>query len=338
MRRSDLRKISFWRYVEAALLTSGALLVSVIVFAWEEATRNQIPILFYLLLPLWLWASVRFSVGGIGFSLLIVGMVATWFAVHGQGTFTSSSTLGSVLYLQVFLCVMSLPFLTLAAVLAQHRETARSLRESRARLIDSQERERRRLARELHDGIGQSLALLESELAQFTDESENFAKPRLQEFLREVSDIAKVTREISHGLHPSHLEHLGLTGALKKLCRDFSQGPSLSASLVEADLPQPLPSDISLALYRVAQEAMHNVEKYSRARRVEIRLNIVAGQLRMQIVDDGVGFAPARMSLTGIGIASMKERMELIGGTIEITSAPMKGTIVEAAVPIDSAA
>jgi signal transduction histidine kinase len=268
----------------------------------------------------------------------MISVVATWCAVHGHGTFTSESIAESVLYLQVFLCVTSLPFFALAAVLAQHRETAKSLRESRARLIDSQEQERRRIARELHDGVGQSLALLESALAQFADESHTMARSRLQEFLKEVSDIAKVTREISHGLHPSHLEHLGLVGALKKLCRDFSHDGDLSVSLIEADLPEDLPSDISLAMYRVAQEALHNVEKYSGARQVEVRLKVQGGQLRMQIVDDGVGFAPARAAAKGIGISSMRERMELIGGMIEITSAPMKGTQIEAIVPIDAAA
>jgi protein-histidine pros-kinase len=103
-------------------------------------------------------------------------------------------------------------------------------------------------------------------------------------------------------------------------------------------LPEDLPSDVSLAMYRVAQEALHNVEKYSGAREVEIRLKLRGSQLCMQIVDDGVGFAPTHAAADGIGIANMRERMELIGGTIEITSAPMKGTTIEAMVPIDAAA
>jgi signal transduction histidine kinase len=229
--------------------------------------------------------------------------------------------------LQVFLCAISLPFMFLGVVLSQQRVTEQSLRDSRLRLIDSQEKERRRIARELHDGVGQSLALLQIELSQLEVECDPPMQSKLEDLARKVSDVSNVTREISHGLHPSHLEYLGLSRSLDKLCREFAQDRLLDIEFVKGELPEHLDPEVSLSLYRVAQEALHNAAKYSRARHVEVRL-------WMEIVDDGVGLAARRNDQVGMGMESMRERMELVGGAISIESAPMKGTKVRASVSL----
>lgn len=331
------RNATLSKYVESALLATCVALVSIYAFAFGAADQVHVRF-FYMLLPLLLWASLRFGVGSLSMSLLAVSLISSWGATHGRDLFLSLSLIANVLSLQVFLCMIALPFMFLGVVLVEQIETERSLRKSKARLIDSQEQERRRIARELHDGVGQSLALLEIELGQLEVECDPEVRSRLQSAIHQVSEISSVAREISHGLHPSHLEYLGLAGALAKLCRDFSRDRSLNIDFVHSDLPGRLNPDVSLSLYRVAQEALHNVSKYSHARHVEIRLKQKAGRLRMDIVDDGIGFAVEHKTSAGIGLESMRERMEFVGGTIAITSAPMKGTRIHASVPLDSAA
>lgn len=331
-----IREATLARYVEAVILLCSVILVGG--FGFGTRGTDQLHILFFcLLLPILLWASLRFEFGGLSATLLTINLIIAWAAIHGRGPFLSSSP-ARIMELQLFLCIVALPFMFLGAVLAQQRETARSLRESRGRLIDSQEQERRRIARELHDGIGQSLALAEIELAQISDEIEAPMKPRLQTLVAQLSDISNVTREISHGLHPSHLEYLGLPGALSKLCRDAAQDRLLEVEFIQGEVPPQLDSEVSLSLYRVAQEALHNVTKYSRAHRVEVCLRVKSGRLWMDVVDDGVGFAKQRGPKGGIGMESMRERMELIGGAISIKSAPMKGTKIQASVPLDRSA
>jgi two-component system sensor histidine kinase UhpB len=331
---SWLRNAGLKRYIEVGLLAASILLAGTLVFGSTHMGRLNIPTLSYMPLPLLLWASLRFGAAGLSASLLGITLISTGYAVQGRGLFTSPSMITNVLSLQVLLCMITLPLMFLVAVLAERRITEQSLRESRVRLIDAQEQERHRIARELHDDVGQKLALLESELAQLGDESQMPRRPRLHELVDQVSDISKVTREISHGLRPSHLEHLGLIIAIRKLCRDFAQDSSLNINCTEVNVPEPLAFDISLSLYRIAQEALHNIEKHSHARSVSIELRGNARRLLLRIIDDGIGFDANSKRAEGLGIANMQERIASVSGTFVIASAPMKGTRIEVRVPI----
>jgi integral membrane sensor domain MASE1 len=241
------RTATLSKFVEAALLAMSVALVGVYAFAFGVSDQVHIRF-FYMLLPVLLWASLRFGVGSLSASLLTISVISIWAVVHGKGLFLSLPLIANVLSLQIFLCMVALPFMFLGVAFAQQIETERSLRDSKTRLIDSQEQERRRIARELHDGVGQSLALLEIELSQLELGSEPHMQARLQNAVQQVSEISSVAREISHGLHPSHLEYLGLTGALNKLCRDFSRDRSLNVRFVHADLPGRLNPEVSLSL------------------------------------------------------------------------------------------
>jgi signal transduction histidine kinase len=327
-----IRKATIDEYLEATLLLVSVFFVTAFAFGLRYSGQVQVRY-FYLLLPVLLWASLRFEFGGLSATLLAVSFLLAWGSIHGFGPFLSVS-LRNVMTLQVFLCAISLPFMFLGVVLSQQRVTEQSLRDSRLRLIDSQEKERRRIARELHDGVGQSLALLQIELSQLEVECDPPMQSKLEDLARKVSDVSNVTREISHGLHPSHLEYLGLSRSLDKLCREFAQDRLLDIEFVKGELPEHLDPEVSLSLYRVAQEALHNAAKYSRARHVEVRLRMKAGRLWMEIVDDGVGLAARRNDQVGMGMESMRERMELVGGAISIESAPMKGTKVRASVSL----
>jgi signal transduction histidine kinase len=125
---------------------------------------------------------------------------------------------------------------------------------------------------------------------------------------------------------------------MRKLCRDFSKEGSLEIRYYNTNVPERLDFGISLSLFRVAQEALSNVTKYSRASHVQIRLQRKQSCVWMDIIDDGIGFETDRQAFNGIGLANMRDRMELVGGKITIKSAPMQGTRIRALVPTNSRA
>jgi two-component system sensor histidine kinase UhpB len=186
----------------------------------------------------------------------------------------------------------------------------------------------------LHDGVGQSLALAQIEVLQLIERCELAIRPKLETLAEQLSEISDVTREISHGLHPLNLEVLGLGGALNKLCRESSQEGVLKVEFIDRGLPAYIAPDTSLSLYRVAQEALHNVAKYSHASHVEVSVRMKGGRLWLDVVDDGVGFATAQEDAEGLGLESMRERVELLGGKLAIKSAPRQGTRIRASVPL----
>jgi signal transduction histidine kinase len=330
---SRLQKISPAKYAEAGLLALGIFLVSVAIFGGQGASPNTTPALVYAPLPFLLWAAVRIGPGGLSASLLIVAIVSVWEAMHGHGPFTSVSMAENVLYLQILLCVIAVPLMLLAAVLSERQSTEVRLRETNTRLIEAQEQERHRIARELHDDVAQQLALIEVQLSKLKADSDLSSTPQLDRLSDQVAEISNVIREISQGLYPSLLQHLGLAPALRRLSKDLCREKALCLDLAKE--MHPLPPDVSLSLYRIAQEALHNIEKHSNARNVLIALKEESDRVVLRVVDDGVGFAPEWEFRSGMGLASIRERMRSIGGTVQITSSPMTGTTIEASIPRD---
>jgi two-component system sensor histidine kinase UhpB len=328
---SRLQKISPAKYAEAGVLAVGIFLVSVFIFGGQGASPNTTPALVYAPLPFLLWAAVRIGPDGLSASLLIVAIVSVWEAVHGNGPFTLVSMSDNVLYLQILLCVIAVPLMLLAAVLSERQSTEVRLRETNTRLIEAQEQERHRIARELHDDVAQQLALVEVQLSKLKADSDLSSRPQLDRISDQVAEISNVIREISHGLYPSLLQHLGLAPALRKLSKELCREKALSLDLAKE--LHPLTPDVSLCLYRIAQEALHNIEKHSNARNVLIALREESDRVVLRIVDDGIGFAPGWEFRSGMGLASIRERMRSIGGTVQINSSPMTGTKIEASVP-----
>jgi len=331
---SWIRRASPIRYLEAGLLGCGILTVSSLVFGWQPASPNAIPALIYLPLPLLLWAAVRFGSGGLSVSLLSMALISIWNAMQGRGPFTTQSMAENVLSLQVLLCMVAMPLLFLAALMVERGRTEESLRKMSRRLIEAQEQERHRIARELHDDLGQKLALVQVRLEGFKEQCDAALKPRLIDLSNQISAVSTTAREISHGLHPSHLEYLGLAAATKRLCKDLGHGKSFSIRLTTTDLPEEIQPAISLCLYRVVQEALHNIVRHSRASKVEVDFRNDGERILLRIIDDGIGFTPGQEQTTGLGLASMRERIRSVGGSIDITSSPMRGTRIEAWVPI----
>jgi signal transduction histidine kinase len=259
-------------------------------------------------------------------------VTSIWEALHGRVPFPGVSVRENILYLQVSGSMITIPMMLLAAMLCERRTTDRELRESRVKLIEAQEQERRRIASELHDDVGQQLALAELRLAEIKAASN--LKPMLDRLSEQLAGISAEVREISHGLYPSLLQNLGLTPALKKLGREISREKNVSIELALERVEFASPA-VSLALYRVAQEALPNVEKHSNARHVLIELKQTSGTLILRIEDDGIGFDAGLEPVAGLGIDSMRERLRSVGGTLQIKSSPNRGTEVVASVPLE---
>lgn len=331
---SWIRKATLVRCIEAGLLAFGVVMVSVLVFGGQIAATKSVPAL-YAPLPFLLWATVRFGPGGLSASMLTVALTSIWNAIHGRVLLTGASLAENLLSLHIFLGALALPLMLLAAAIAERRLTEKSLRNAWSMRIRAQERESHLIAQELHDDIGQQLALLANDLSQLEMQSDSSARPSLDRLHNRVADVSKATRDLSHGLHPPALKYLGLAQALRSLCRDVGARNSMSITFAEENVPTSLAADLALSLYRIAQEALQNIVKHSHARSAAVELKVEGGRALLRIIDDGVGINPEQQHSGGIGLASMRERAMALDGTFKTMSAPQKGTTVEASVPLN---
>jgi PAS domain S-box-containing protein len=217
------------------------------------------------------------------------------------------------------------------------RKRAEEARDEFARaLSDAQDKERAFIARELHDGLGQSIAMLALRLSALGQRLHDAPEGR-QEIagVIELTDsIAVDLRRVSHGLHPSSLDLLGLGPAIRQLCADFSGRQSTAVTCEVQNVPRDLDHAVAISLYRVAQECLRNVLTHSHAAHARVELSSAGDEIRLRITDDGMGFdREAARRTGGLGLASMEERLRLAGGKFAIASAPGNGTRVEATVP-----
>jgi PAS domain S-box-containing protein len=205
------------------------------------------------------------------------------------------------------------------------------------RLIEAQEQERTRIARELHDDIGQRLTVLAVNAAALAQNDSRFAG-HAAELQRQASDIAIDVQALSHRLHSSRLELLGVTAAMRQFCMEFAAHQKARVDFDDRNLPVDLPADVSLSLFRILQEALHNSVKHSGVRDFDVRLWSADDQVHLQVIDRGKGFnveAAARTGM-GIGLISMQERMKLVDGDLAIESQPLHGTVIHARVRLGS--
>jgi signal transduction histidine kinase len=199
-----------------------------------------------------------------------------------------------------------------------------------------QEDERRRLARDLHDGVGQNLTALKHRLAQLDDAlpPDSAARAHLEAALSLCGDTLEDTRTLSRLLRPPILDDLGLEPALRWLARSVGEASGLDITLDLQPLP-PLDGELQTLLFRVAQEALHNVARHASASHVIVRLVARDDLLQLQVADDGRGCEPAAaLRSGGSGLGGMRERLRLYDGRLELHSAPGDGMRVRALVPL----
>ena len=205
------------------------------------------------------------------------------------------------------------------------------------RLIEAHEEERTRIARELHDDIVQRVALVAVELEGF-DQGAADAKTGIHDPIRHACkslfDIGKDIQELSHRLHSSKLEYLGLVTAAKSFCRELSEKHTIRIEFKHSDIPSAVPKEISLCLFRVLQEALRNAVTHSGAGDFMVEMHGSPGEIRLIVSDSGTGFDWRHaINGRGLGLISMRERLRLVKGELSIQSEPGRGTTVLARVP-----
>lgn len=204
-----------------------------------------------------------------------------------------------------------------------------------------QEDERRRLARELHDGVGQNLTALKHRLVQLSTAlpaGDVALRDGLDKAIALCTDTLEDTRSMSRLLRPPILDDLGLEAALRWMARSQSESSGAEVTLEMEPLP-PLDTDLQTLLFRVAQEALTNAARHADARHVMVRLVVRGGLLQLQVVDDGRGCdAGAALQAGGSGLGGMRERLRLYDGRLDLHSSPGEGTRLRAVVPLDASA
>ncbi len=226
----------------------------------------------------------------------------------------------------------------LEATVAEKEKAAAALMELSSRLINAQEEERSRIARELHDDFSQRLAVLAINLKRavrgFSSEPEKAAE-QVSELCEQTSDIGADLHKMSRNLHSSTLDVLGLVEGVRSLCEEFREQHGLPVEFVAEGVPRALPSAVSLCLFRIAQEALNNVKKHSGASEATVALQGTEKDIVLSIADAGVGFDPTESRFkAGLGLQSMKERLRAVGGTIEVDSGEGSGTHILVQVPL----
>jgi len=215
--------------------------------------------------------------------------------------------------------------------------TRDELANATAQLFTVQEQERERIARDLHDDFAQRLAILQIQIetiAQEMSAADGAEMSRFRPVCRDLEKLGNDLRQLSHRLHPSLLDDLGLTKALRQLAEDFTERYNLPVRVSARNTPDEISGPVRLALYRIAQEALLNVAKHAGAATVNIALTGNARGLDLSIRDTGNGFYPkSKRHRTGLGLVSMAQRAELIEGTFELRSQPEEGTQVHVHVP-----
>lgn len=205
------------------------------------------------------------------------------------------------------------------------------------RLIEAHEEERTWIARELHDGISQRVALLAIQLERYAQDSPNSGVEidHLRHVREQLSDVGTDIQALSHRLHSSKLEYLGIVAAAKGFCRELSEQQKVEIEFSHAEIPGNLPKEVSLCLFRVLQEALQNAVKHSGTRHFGVGLHGTSGEIELTVNDLGVGFDQQdAMNRRGLGLISMRERLQLVGGEFSIQSEPGHGSTICARVPL----
>ena len=222
--------------------------------------------------------------------------------------------------------------------ITERKTSEESLHTLTGRLISAQEDERARIARELHDDFSQRLALLGIGLGQLWKKlspAEAEERASVVEMLRETKELSSDLHTLSHQLHSSKLEHVGLVSALQGLCKEIGEKSKIEVHFTHCEIPPNVPRDVALCLFRVAQEAIGNVVKHSKAKSARVELGANASGISLRISDEGKGFdLDIKNSRAGIGLIGMTERLRLVGGRLWVKSEPNRGTEITGEVPL----
>lgn len=227
--------------------------------------------------------------------------------------------------------------LNVAADITERKLAEEALAGVSRKLIEAQEAERTHIARELHDDISQRIALLALNLHMLRQElpaSEIKTGKGIDAAYEQVANLGSGVQALSHRLHSSGLEYFGLKAAVTGFCRETSERQNLQIQLFIENIPETLSHEISLCLFRVLQEAIHNALKYSGVNTCDVSLTATSREIQLFVRDTGAGFDPDKVKGYGLGLTSMRERLRLVRGQLSIESRPRHGTTIRASVPV----
>ncbi len=219
------------------------------------------------------------------------------------------------------------------------RQSREELRALAGLLLTAQEEERRRIARDLHDDVNQRLAMLAMDLRRIEKgEAGDLADigGMVRSITGRLTAVSDDVRQMAYRFHPSILDDLGLTKAVRRLVDDFSASTGVEAVYVHHDSLSPIPTDLATCVYRIAQESLNNVARHAKATEVEVELICDEGMITLSVRDNGVGFdaVNASQGRGRLGLLSMKERVRLVRGTLNVSSSPGGGTHIDVGVPL----
>jgi len=333
------------RTLEAALVGACTVALGIFVFDKTPAGANTSPALLYTPIPLLIWAALSFGLGGISASMLIVTFQAIWGTMNGHGPFLAQTPAENATALQLFLLVTATPLMLLAVVIEEERRTEHALRQSYeqnldlgGRLINAQEDERARIARDLHDELSQQLAglaIFVSGLKRRVGKSgfESEVEQAFATLQERTATVATAVRNLSHELHPGVLKHAGLTATLRGHCADIERQHQVTVTFNAGDGLDSLDSDVALCLFRVVQESLTNVVRHAGARTACVSVMTTTAGVELNVVDDGVGFVASERTRSGLGLRSIHERVRFMQGHVRVDSRPGEGTKVLVRIP-----
>ena len=288
----------------------------------------------YLVFPICAWAALRFGPRGAATATMAVCLVTVWDTLRGAGPFAASTPLNNLFLLQAFIALLAVTKLSMAAMLAERHGVQTSLRALSRRLLHAQEMERVRIARELHDQVGQALGA-----ARLNLERLEFASPpggAVAESTAALERAVELVRTLSFELRPAVLDDLDLAAAVRSYAGRQAARAGLELRLEIEELRAPADKDVEVVCFRILQEALANAIVHAHADRVLVALRADRRALRLEVRDDGVGFQPAPREPAGqrLGLLGMSERASAVGGEVRVQSRRGAGTTVTARLPL----
>jgi signal transduction histidine kinase len=329
-------RASVWRGRRAG---EGTLMLAAVAGLSVIALSADQP-LTYMVFPAFIWAALRFGPQGATLAVAVAAVIAVLATSNEEGPFVEHSPTDSALNLQLYIVFAALTTCCLAAIVSERRRAALELAESQRRESERAALERQRIARDLHDSVSQSLfsTTLHVRTAQHALELEELdATGPVGEELSEIGQLTRGAlaemRALIFELRPGALAEEGLVAALAKQASALSAREGLVIEVDGPDERLPLEPEVEQQLYRVGQEALANVVKHARASSATVRIAAADDAVSIEVTDDGRGFDPAAVGPEHFGLRSMRGRVADLGGRLEVTSAPGRGTVLRVEVP-----